>query len=163
MWDWDRSMVEAEVPGTKVRLGSHRQLFLHLWKVSGLQEVLEFYQSANDELRSLFRAQAWSGLTIHGWRTPKLGRLSLSFSPEEDLQGPHFCHFQNRKHRLKSLVFINEGVLSLGWELDWYFCANGSGLYKLLVSKEGTNDQHLESNQNREGHSGCGGRWAVIW
>lgn len=93
---------------------------------------------------------------------PKLGRLSLSFSPEEDLQGPHFSYFQNREHRLKSLVFVNDGVLSLGWEWDWYLCANGSGLYKLLVSKEGTNGQHLESNQNREGHSGCEGRWAVI-
>lgn len=63
---------------------------------------------------------------------------------------------------MKSLVFINEGVLSLGWEWDCYLCVSGYGLCKLLVSKEGTNDQYLESNQNREGHSGCEGRWTVI-
>lgn len=34
----------------------------------------------------------------------------------------------------------------------WYLCANGSGLCRVLVSGEGSSDQHLEGKQNRECH-----------
>lgn len=74
---------------------------------------------------------------------PKLGRLRFLFLFllffVFTRRGPakiSFLPFQSRKHKLKLLVFINERVLSLRWELSWYLYANGSGLCKLLVFGE---------------------------